>query len=488
MFRKLLTLAISLFAMLFWGTLSSNAQTSKRFAIKDFLEEKESGQQKPGNRWALIIGIDTYHDPEINPLNYAVNDAKALYELLVNSNRGKFPPEHVKLLTSDEKTNKRLQPTEANILYYLKSWLRDNVKKEDTVLIFFSGHGAVQEGRTYLLPVDTDTFYMPAYAIDNNEFVDGINQLKAEKIITLLDSCHSGGVAPTKGMGDMLPDDFYAKFEAATGNVTLSSCRGNEQSWEWPEKGHGVFTYYLLEGLKGEANTQRDQAVTFDEVAEYVGAQVSKWVKDHKNESQNPTVHIAGKSASSQIALTFDLVAGFEAVKEKMRDKIYKYVGTGENNLTVRQAADAEELLDYVASKMVQEEELPVPVVDAVTSAMKVLKNLVEESLSVTQYKSFGITLVESALKEIRDREKGVERVPAQYGQIKVYAEPWANVFLDQKSVGVTPLPLKDVVAGKHQLTLKHTDFEVSKEINVIPNQTIVVTKKMGKPIEVTVE
>ena len=203
---------VSVVVLLFVWTTTSTPQTAKRLVIEELGGELEDETQR-GNRWGLIIGVNAYEDPEINPLKYAVADAKALHEVLVDADKGRFSADKVRLLTSDTKDRKH-RSTKANILHALNEWLGRNVKKQDTVVIFFSGHGYVDGERKYLLPVDTDTSYVPAYAIDNREFIEGIDRLAADKIVTLLDSCHSGGVSRSgKSVGEVLGDDFYAQYD-----------------------------------------------------------------------------------------------------------------------------------------------------------------------------------------------------------------------------------------------------------------------------------
>jgi hypothetical protein len=462
---------ILIFAMLVLCTSTSIAQNAKRLKIEEFLGDTEAESLKAGDRWALLVGVNKYDDPEVNTLRYAVADAKALYNLLTDPDRGRFSPDKVKLLTSDA-TDKRARPTKANILWALKEWLARNVKAEDTVLIFFSGHGYVDGDRKYLLPIDTDTFYVPAYAIDNREFIEGIDKLKAEKIITLLDSCHSGGVSRAgKGVGDVLSDDFYQEFEKAKGRVTLASCSGAEQSFEWPEKGHGVFTYYLLEGLQGAANKHRDSAVTFDEVAEYVEQNVEKWARENKNGRQNPRRHM--ESGFGKIALSFDLATGFAMVSEKMKEKLYSYLGTGADNLSVKEVADAEKVLTNIASRLKQSGQVS----QSEENALAVISDLVKGNMSIDQYKKYGSRLIQDAL-EPNPLAQNPLAPAVQYGEIKILVKnPWADIYLDRQLVGQSPKVIKDVKAGKHTLTLKHppSGKETTREIDVVPNGTLTI-------------
>ena len=469
--------SVIIFALVLVIASSVIAQTSKRLVV-EALGEVEGQADGKGERWALIVGINRYEDSEINSLRYAVNDAKGLYEVIIDPNIGRFSPDRVKLLTTDA-ADKRLLPTKSNILYYLRVWLAQNVKPADTVLVFFSGHGYVDGDHKYLLPVDTDTFYVPAYAIDNQEFIEGIDQLKSEKVITLLDSCHSGGVSRSgKGVGDVLPDDFYEQFEAATGRVTLASCSGSEQSFEWPEKKHGVFTYYLLEAMRGAANTQRDQAVTFEEVAEYVGRNVSKWAKEYKNGKQNPRVNIENQSAFGKLALTYDLATGFEIVSEQMKEKLYGYIGTGDNSLGVAEIGDVEKLFEKIGLQLKEHKNPP----QSHEDALAVVSDLISGDMSVAQYKRYGGKLVKDALQDNSSGDDSIGAGPVQYGDVKIIAKPWADIYLDDRLVGQTPKILKEVRSGVHTLTLKNPGYkDLTREIRVAPNDTIMIRETLVK-------
>jgi len=443
--------------------------SAKDLKIMQILENsRELGK---GEKWALLIGIEKYDDGEINPLRYTVSDVKALHEVLIDKERGMFKSEKVKLLTSDSK-DKRSKPTKVNILFYLKEWLGQNVKEEDTVLIYFSGHGAVWENKKYLLPIDTDTFYMPAYAIDNREFIEGIDNLKSKKVITILDSCHSGGVSRAgKGIGDFLPEDFYTEFETSEGKVTLASCKGSEQSFEWPEKQHGVFTYYLIEGLTGAANKD-DQAVTFSEVAEYVYEKVKKWAKE-KGVEQTPSRHM--ESMSGKIAVTFDLETGVEVAIEMIKKKMRQFLGTGKNKLSPKEIKSANTVLDSVLAKHHQKQLLS----NDEDTALAVISSLIKGEFSVSDYKDFGDVIERAAESTL---ESTSPPKPSGFGTVKVLATPWADVYLDGKYIDRTPKIIEKVAVGKHTITLRRTGYkEVTRQIQVKADEAKKVSEALEK-------
>ena len=474
-----LKLLLTLFIIFFThSTIPCFSQPStKDLKIIQVLEN--SRELGTGERWALLIGIEKYDDEEINSLRYTVSDVKALHQVLVDKERGMFKSEKVKLLTSDAE-DKRNKPTKVNILFYLKEWLGQNVKGEDTVLIYFSGHGAVWGTRKYLLPMDTDTFYMPAYAIDNREFIEGIDNLKSQKVITILDSCHSGGVSRAgKGIGDFLPSDFYTEFEASEGKVTLASCKGNEQSFEWPDKQHGVFTYYLIEGLKGAANKD-DQAVTFSEVAQYVEQNVIKWAKE-KGVKQTPSRHM--ESMSGKIAVTFDMETGVEVAIEMIKEKMRQFLGTGRDKLSPKEIISANTVLDNVLAKHRQKQSLS----EEEDSALAIISSLIKEEFSVSDYKDFGDVIEKAAKSTTSTLESSSPPKPSGFGRIVVGAikadtkvQLGADIHLDGKYIDKTPKIIRDVKAGKHTIKLSLEGYkEVTQEIQVEANKTTKVSESL---------
>ena len=326
-----------------------------------------------------------------------------------------------------------------------------------------------------MLPMDTDTFYMPAYAIDNREFIEGIDKLKSKKVITILDSCHSGGVSRAgKGIGDVLPADFYEEFESAEGRVTLASCSGNQQSFEWPEKGHGVFTYYLIEGLKGAANRERDQAVTFNEVAEYVEKNVNKWARE-KGVKQRPVRQM--ESVSGKIAITFDMKTGIEVAIDMMKEKMRGFLGSGQNKLSITEIKLANTVLDNILAKYRQKESFS----SDEDAALSLISSLIKGEISVSDYKDFSDAIDRAAESIPPSQVSAPPPKPSGFGTIIIRANPWADVYLDGKKVGTTTLKLKDVPAGKHTLILRRQQYkEIRKEIEVVPSDTI----KINEPLE----
>lgn len=236
------------------------------------------------DRWAVVIGAGRYESPEIPKLRYTVPDAEAIYQVLVGP--GGFKKEHVLLLT--DKTERK--PTLRNVKWALGTFLARSAKKEDTVLIFFAGHGAPEvdpqglerDGLAkYLVPLDAepDDLYSTALPMDELQTIFG--RIEAERVVAFLDSCYSGAAggrtfASKKTRASHVDDLFLERLARSKGRAIITASRPAEVSIELPELGHGIFTYYLIQGLKGAADLNRDGIVTLQELYEYVESQVTQ--------------------------------------------------------------------------------------------------------------------------------------------------------------------------------------------------------------------
>lgn len=261
-----------------------NGNTSKRtlsIARKsegvNIITQGDLENARRGKRFALLIGISRYDSSEIVPLRYTLKDVQALYRVLTDPHAGGFAPENVKLLT-DESSEK---PTAANIGLGI-NWLRAMARQpEDLVFIYFSGHGYSDDNGSFLLTRDANPETLLTTCINVSIFNKMISQIPARKKIIILDACHSGGmsIAARGASGKMSREMYQALHDKSEGEIRFLSCRENEQSYEADEPGiqQGIFSYYLVKGLKGEADADKNGFVLFSELENYVQQQVGQW-------------------------------------------------------------------------------------------------------------------------------------------------------------------------------------------------------------------
>ena len=231
--------------------------------------QSESG----GHKWAVIIGINSYKDSRIPSLNYAVNDAVGLHKALVDPDIGGFDPNKVKLISDSSVT----KPTRENILRSLNT-IETISTSNDVVFLYFSGHGIASGGVSYFLPSDAKVDLLSDTGIPMTRFTQPLDKTKAKVQILFFDSCHSGIKLGDKTVsGAMEKETFRHIYQSAEGRVILSSCALSQVSYEYPEKGHGVFSYFLIEALNGKADLNSDGLISVSETANYTTENVLEW-------------------------------------------------------------------------------------------------------------------------------------------------------------------------------------------------------------------
>ncbi|MBI3944723.1 MAG: caspase family protein [Armatimonadetes bacterium] len=281
----ILLFAISMVSAALSGALAASGSDPLSEATRDFLvvaRPSAADPTKPPARRAVIVGVGRYQEERIPALAYSCADARALARVLADPERGGFGAENVVLMT-DDATDAELKPTRLSVLAKLRR-AADEAGPKDTLLFFFSGHGIAENGKGYLLPADAKVRLLGDTAIPTERVNEILAHSKAQNTVVVLDSCHS---AAGKDAAGMSPEFARTLFSDADGRVTMASCQENQQSFEWSQMGHGVYTYYVVQGLGGQADDNRDGVVTVTELSTYVHDQVVRWATEH-NHQQRP--------------------------------------------------------------------------------------------------------------------------------------------------------------------------------------------------------
>lgn len=233
------------------------------------------------NAYAVVIGIETYRD--LPKADYAVRDAEVMKNYLVKVMG--YPEENVIL-----RTNERAGRTDLE--KYFETWLKNNVEKDSSVFVYYSGHGApnVKTGEAYLVPYDGDPVFLEKTAYPLKSLYATLNQLPTNQVFVMLDSCFSGAGGRSviaKGTRPMFVTSENPLL-ASDKMVVLSASAGEQISSSYAEKRHGLFTYFFLKGLSGGADANKDRTVELGELYTYVKAQVETTARKVNNVEQTP--------------------------------------------------------------------------------------------------------------------------------------------------------------------------------------------------------
>jgi len=256
------------------------------------------------NRWAVIVGISKYKHSALD-LEYADRDAEKLYQLLLMPQGGHFQKEYICKLTNKDATKE-------NITRALRSFLKKPAR-EDLVIIYFACHGSPDSerpGNVYLLMHDSDPLDIAGTALPMGDIDRALTDtLLSEKVIILADTCHSAAIgsgirsrAVTENT-TLINRYLQEISQARRGTALLTSAEANEVSFEdkkWGG-GHGVFTYYLLRGLEGDADENNNGFVAVGELFEYVRENVKKAT----NHRQHPCIGTNPFDRNMPLAIAF---------------------------------------------------------------------------------------------------------------------------------------------------------------------------------------
>jgi hypothetical protein len=276
------------------GKLTTTVETKKAqpSAIAPSMQREGISQY-----WAVIVGISDYRDTRIPSLRYAAADARSFYTWLTSPEGGRHPPSRIKLLVNE-------QATGSSIKEALFVWLKQALE-EDIVIIYFAGHGSPESpdfpDNLFILPYDAQYENIAITGFPMWDIETALSRfIKAKKAIVIADACHAGGVGQSfdiarranRGLKvNTISTGLQMLSKVGDGICIISASDDNQFSQEgkqWGD-GHGVFTYFLLRGLTGEADYNNDSRVSLGELIPYLSEQVRRETRN----AQCPTV--AGK-------------------------------------------------------------------------------------------------------------------------------------------------------------------------------------------------
>ena len=221
------------------------------------------------NDLALIIGITEYEN--IKPSIYARKDARFFYDYMQNILG--VPSNRIKLLIGEE-----ARRTDITLAY--KNWVRGRINNQSNVYIFFSGNGlASADGKKlYLMPYDVYPSLLDDTAIGRDEIITSIQEVTPKSVYFFIDASYSGQTREKEMiLTDARPITIVPIESDVPENFTVfSASSGSEISGSLPEADHGLFSYFLMKGLEGNADANNDKKITNGELHSYVRSNVTK--------------------------------------------------------------------------------------------------------------------------------------------------------------------------------------------------------------------
>lgn len=227
------------------------------------------------NSWAVVIGINDYKNwPR---LKYAVNDARSVAELL--RNKLGFPRDNVIELYDGEATRERI--TEV-LGYQLAD--QKKIKQDDRVFVFYAGHGATRtlpSGKQlgYIIPVDARLEKFQNRAISMSMLDDFSSLIPAKHLYFVMDSCYSGLALTRSGLSVGQSINYLKQITNRRARQILTAGGADQEVADGGPGGHSVFTWTLLQGMEGVADTDSNGYVTASELGTYVAPVVASYAE-----------------------------------------------------------------------------------------------------------------------------------------------------------------------------------------------------------------
>jgi len=250
--------------------VSVNIENSSVAEVLEPLNASKIKTKSSNNKVALIIGIEQY---EQSPkASYANLDAKYFFDYARKAFGVK--KQNIKMLIDQEAS---LSKTNSAIFKWLPGKITAN---ETDLIIFFSGHGlASSDGKAkYILPSNADPDLLSRTALSRSELFEEIIKLNPKSVTMFFDTCYSGvsrdeqtllaAAKPLRGVVDddnEVPDNF----------TIFTASKGDQISSGLKEAKHGIFSYYLMKGLEGKADANKDKDITNGELLAYMDQNVS---------------------------------------------------------------------------------------------------------------------------------------------------------------------------------------------------------------------
>jgi WD40 repeat protein len=267
------------------ATAFNNSRTE---AIADEVVVTCQGAKAMSDLYLFLVGINEYKNPRYK-LNYAVPDAISINAAMGTGTKNIFGKVETIFIQDANATRK-------SILEKFNE-MKAKAKPEDVFVFYYAGHGVMSEDQSpqfYIAPSDVTQLVntnaeMQKVAISADELRTFSKELKAQKQLFIFDACQSGGLvealASSRGV---LEERAIAQLARSTGTYWLAASGSQQFATEFVTLGHGLFTYTILQGLKGGADGNIDKKITVEELSTFVKNNLPEFSEKYKGGAQYP--------------------------------------------------------------------------------------------------------------------------------------------------------------------------------------------------------
>jgi WD40 repeat protein/uncharacterized caspase-like protein len=349
------------FSVVAYNAANTNESTSAEVQLS------WKGNVQKARLFILAAGVDSYPDKLIPQLKNCVADAASIIDTSVQYAGDLYSNVFVKLLTNSDVTQK-------NLITQIEEFGKQ-VKPDDVFILYLSGHGITHTDKNYYY-IPYDAKYrsdedIPKYGVSKWTIIKSLSSIMAENVTVVLDTCNSASFATErpdpKEFASMNKDALIERFGALGGYDLIAACSTYQVAVD-NYNGHGVFTYCLLDAIKGHADLNKDGQVTSSELAAYITDEVpvQSFKKfGYKQEPQrsqpkfnypmfgrlNPKEGQSLKDAAAIAKVASDLNISLEEASARLHNSAVPSSVTENSTATVNVSVEAEQrIADGLAS------------------------------------------------------------------------------------------------------------------------------------------
>lgn len=256
------------------------------------------GPERESDLYILTIGIDEYQNPRYN-LNYGRSDAEAIADIFETTGERIFRSVNVKKIFDSEAVRPNIKSAIDEVI--------SKSRPEDTFIFYYAGHGVVNSPESpqrpdfFMALHDVTQLYgqedmLRAKGISSEELREWIGDIEARRQLIVFDACQAGGALDAFTYRGAAEERAIQQLARSAGVAILASAESDQFATEFAQIGHGVFTYALLQGLRGAAlGGNKSGSVTVQQLVSYINQSVPDLTLQYRGQTQYPVSFFRGQ-------------------------------------------------------------------------------------------------------------------------------------------------------------------------------------------------
>ncbi len=274
------------------GTSKNGIDTEKQKIIATY----NGNTDAPPRLFLITVGINEYKNPRYN-LNYAIADADAFSSAMTGDQSTLFSEVRHLGIRNTDFTKSKMESVFEKVM--------TNAREQDLLIFYYAGHGVMSKGTDappefFLVPHDVTQIYgrdelLFEKAVSASGLKEISRKINAQKQLFILDACQSAAALESIASRGILEEKAIAQLARSTGTFWITATGSEQFATEFETIGHGVFTYTLLEGLKGKADgANGDKKITVRELSAYLEERVPELAEKYQGTPQYPSSYSFG--------------------------------------------------------------------------------------------------------------------------------------------------------------------------------------------------